>query len=1084
MSSRFQIAALVGAPFYPNSVVWSEENLVAIASGHIVTILNPAIVDGPRGVITASHGPPFDVGTVERNDLFTSCLMHACLSRDVRPCVRSISWSPQGMAPNSGCLLAVCTTDGRVKLYHAPYYDFRAEWIEVKDLSDLLFGYCASSNFGELNMESAKRSLEPTNVNFVTVDGHTKVNSEHPIKFLKCSRVVKHNLSHADVKVMTVSTEMIFVSAIFEVGTSVEVLKQNGVQRIWVGGRIERIENGNALVRFAGTTSDEPEDELVTLNPESDAIKELRIPDCIPTGRSPFLKSIRPLIGLGHLPREIFVAEHEQGISEVLRIGEPIEAWISNRWVEGVFIGYSDKGLMMNFDGDSGTIALIPENVRLAPIWRIDKNSWQVTVVRIGLEEQATSTAINLNPVSFLNSQVQNLPLTSEEESLKRGGSNSLITAEQYASRMALLSSLIVAWSPLIRSSTESDPDLHKSSSSNCTVLAVGGKSGKVCFWRTAEPRAYAIENSKISLDVMFIGLLEAHNSWITAISWGICMVDSNPMLLLATGSSDGSVKVWSGDALCVSKHSKLNEPSFTLWKEIIKVDSIPVSAISLGVPSKSRNKFLLAVGKGSGLLEVYECLLSSTKFHIAGHVDAHDQVVTGVTWAFDCSFLYSCSQDNSVRCWILHGSSLDPLPFPLSSPSLAFDNHKNSADIPLHVFDSCFGFALSPGNLVLATVRSVDTELVDPMYQSRSLKAVVEFFWIGGQQMEVSTELSLYVEDKDLDDFSEMDLRCWNSNILWSLQQLDCIEKPLIVWDVIEALMAFKKLEPRFVEELLFKWISKCSGSTQEILSLEMILSSEPNILSKLSTRKMHLLNIICRRLIVPKVEAATLNNGVYGLVGVNGEEHEQLDLWVKLLNICESRLRDWLVGLTFSAVIYCASCTTQVLSNDGSCWIPAGVAQMEKWLALNNQQVSHELKVLEAELGRLRKLLPLICDYVEEEKCAYCSAPVPFESAEVASCKASDCDRRSKGGHKLPRCAISMQVCPAIPLWHCICCKRWASKHAPSIFFTVPPVLKDVNLLSKSVLLQALPKPLCPFCGILMQRLLPEFLLSASPV
>jgi hypothetical protein len=31
--------ALVGAPTFPNSIKWSEDNLIAVASGHLVTIL-------------------------------------------------------------------------------------------------------------------------------------------------------------------------------------------------------------------------------------------------------------------------------------------------------------------------------------------------------------------------------------------------------------------------------------------------------------------------------------------------------------------------------------------------------------------------------------------------------------------------------------------------------------------------------------------------------------------------------------------------------------------------------------------------------------------------------------------------------------------------------------------------------------------------------------------------------------------------------------------------------------------------------------------------------------------------------------
>jgi hypothetical protein len=39
MASRFQAASLVASPSYPNAVAWSDENLIAVASGHLVTIL-------------------------------------------------------------------------------------------------------------------------------------------------------------------------------------------------------------------------------------------------------------------------------------------------------------------------------------------------------------------------------------------------------------------------------------------------------------------------------------------------------------------------------------------------------------------------------------------------------------------------------------------------------------------------------------------------------------------------------------------------------------------------------------------------------------------------------------------------------------------------------------------------------------------------------------------------------------------------------------------------------------------------------------------------------------------------------------
>jgi len=34
-----QPAMLLGAPTFPNAIVWSDDNLIAVASGHLVTIL-------------------------------------------------------------------------------------------------------------------------------------------------------------------------------------------------------------------------------------------------------------------------------------------------------------------------------------------------------------------------------------------------------------------------------------------------------------------------------------------------------------------------------------------------------------------------------------------------------------------------------------------------------------------------------------------------------------------------------------------------------------------------------------------------------------------------------------------------------------------------------------------------------------------------------------------------------------------------------------------------------------------------------------------------------------------------------------
>ncbi|KAE8688353.1 hypothetical protein F3Y22_tig00110988pilonHSYRG00452 [Hibiscus syriacus] len=147
MASRFQAITLVDSPSYPNSIAWSDENLIAVASGHLVTILNPALPFGPRGLISIPKTEPYPIVVVKGEDLASGCLLPTTLSRDPPRSVRSISWSHLGMAPNPGCLLAVCTTEGRVKLYHPPFFDFCAGWIEVLGITDRLYDYLASISF-------------------------------------------------------------------------------------------------------------------------------------------------------------------------------------------------------------------------------------------------------------------------------------------------------------------------------------------------------------------------------------------------------------------------------------------------------------------------------------------------------------------------------------------------------------------------------------------------------------------------------------------------------------------------------------------------------------------------------------------------------------------------------------------------------------------------------------------------------------------------------------------------------------------------------------------------------------------------
>lgn len=114
-----------------------------------------------------------------------------------------------------------------------------------------------------------------------------------------------------------------------------------------------------------------------------------------------------------------------------------------------------------------------------------------------------------------------------------------LITAEKYAYQSAMISSLVLSWSPVLHLS----PNVSSvpQTSSSIALLAVGGKSGKVLLWRVSAPECYSIDQCKFPTTAVIVGLLQAHETWITAISWALLDYDSSKVLMIiATGSSDG----------------------------------------------------------------------------------------------------------------------------------------------------------------------------------------------------------------------------------------------------------------------------------------------------------------------------------------------------------------------------------------------------------------------------------------------------------------------------------------------------------------------------------------------------------------
>ncbi|XP_044461569.1 uncharacterized protein LOC123192915 isoform X3 [Mangifera indica] len=768
MPKRFQAAALVAAPSYPSAIAWSDENLIAVASDHLVTILNPAFISGPRGLITIQECKPYSIGVVKREDLLSGCLLSTCLHRDRHPCVESISWSPIGMAANSGCLLAVCTTEGRVKVYRPPFCDFGAEWIEVVDISDRIYDYFANIDFEELDNSAEFSAGEAT--------------------------------EHADIDDIPISMPR----------------KKHKLRRI--------SDDGSRSSKGVNARSSESTNITKVMEIKSNKLK-------------------------GENSRQI--------ISITKSKGKPVREISSN--------------------------CTLPQ-----------------------------------------------------------------ITPDEYASRCAMLHSLVVAWSPMLRFSSKNFPIPQNGSSSQFSVLAIGGKSGKISFWRISAPKCYSIEHSNIDPTLVQVGLLQAHNSWITAISWALLSSNSsNPQVLLVTGSSDGSVRIWTGYTEDLLNSVEVHHAPFSILREVTTANTIPISVLSICVPAQSLHQILLAIGKGSGSFDIWICDISSNKFENVGSYDTQGQVVTGLAWAFDGSSLYSCSQDNFVRGWVLHGNTLVEVPIPSNTLGL-----KNSTDLP-DVFVSCLGVALSPGDLILAVVRNFDLDTLDHMYQARAHKAAVEFFWIGGQQIDALSNTSLEYGLEAFPDFSGKELATWESNILWSLKQYEDQDKPLVVWDVMVALLAFKRSIPKYVECVLVKWLSTFCLQSHVHHSTEKILSNVHKNLSNNSSRRLHLLNIICRCVMLTEMKADDINNKHQKS---RGSEEEQLSVWMELLLNSEKELRERLMSLTFSAFITLTSHSSSTCVQ-ASCWCPDGISQMERWVAQNHETAQVQLRALASEVVGLKR-------------------------------------------------------------------------------------------------------------------------------
>lgn len=139
-----------------------------------------------------------------------------------------------------------------------------------------------------------------------------------------------------------------------------------------------------------------------------------------------------------------------------------------------------------------------------------------------------------------------------------------------------------------------------------------------------------------VTRDPTLVGVLKAHNSWVSAISREVSFADSSKSsLLLATGCSGGSVKIWSGNIEGLNQCTYVKELPFSLLAEVTTNSSAPVSSTALSIPAQPQHgvDFNLAIGRVSGSLETWMWDPSRNKIENTSACHAHDQVVYHGVW-------------------------------------------------------------------------------------------------------------------------------------------------------------------------------------------------------------------------------------------------------------------------------------------------------------------------------------------------------------------------------------------------------------------------------------------------------------------
>lgn len=190
---------------------------------------------------------------------------------------------------------------------------------------------------------------------------------------------------------------------------------------------------------------------------------------------------------------------------------------------------------------------------------------------------------------------------------------------------------------------------------------------------------------------------------------------------------------------------------------------------------------------------------------------------------------------------------------------------------------------------------------------------------------------------------------------MLWSLKRFESPSRPLNVWDVIAALLVFKRTAPKVVEQFLVEWLSTAYLGLYANLAIKNILSHMSRSFSKFTSRQLQLLNVICRRVALSEMKPDQIRHGVQKQGMLQGNADEEIETWVVLVLGSEMELRQRLVDYclsTFSSV----GCRPEENLRQSGLWSPTSFAQMKKWVACK-ALADNQLKDLSAGIRTYKR-------------------------------------------------------------------------------------------------------------------------------